>query len=376
MSARAPELPGPATGRQLIERLVRPEIRSMQGYSSARMEAQGGELLLNANEMPWPPFDNDDLQLNRYPEPQPATLITSLADYYNVEKDQLLLGRGSDEMIDLLVRAFCRPGVDSILNTRPGFSMYEVSAHIQGAEVRTHVLHAESGFELNPQAVMREAGPNTKLIFVCSPGNPTGNLISEDSLVALCKMFANQALVVVDEAYQEFAAGAGMSPLVTAIPNLTVLRTFSKAFALAGTRFGLLIGQPAVIAMLRKIQAPYPLPSPTTNLVERALTKKSVAEMATRIDQVVNAREVLAGKLKLLPQVKKVYPSHANFLLVRFEDGQRILNLLSAQGIHVRQQFTQPGLEQCLRITVGTEQQNHRLLVALGAIESTVENNR
>lgn len=345
--------------------IARPEIRTLQAYSSARMEARGGAVLLNANESPWPA--SLAAGLNRYPDPQPTALVDALAQLYAVPPAQLLAGRGSDEAIDLLVRAFCTAGKDAIAICPPTFGMYAVCARIQGAGVLQVPLTRDFGVDAD--ALLAAVTAQTKLVFLCSPNNPTGGGVALSMIARIAAALTGRALVVVDEAYVEFAASASAVTLLPRFANIAVLRTLSKAHALAGARIGALIAPAEVIALLRRIQAPYPLPAPCVAAALAALSPSGRAEAGVRIAAIVHARERLAPALAALPQVRAVLPSAANFLCVRCADAAVAYRRLLDLGIVVRDVSGYPGLTNCLRISVGTAQENQRLLLALSACE-------
>ena len=351
-----------------IAAIARPEIRALQPYSSARMEASGGGVLLNANESPWP-ATGAAAGLNRYPDPQPAALVARMAQLYRVEPAQLLVGRGSDEAIDLLVRAFCAAGRDAIAICPPTFGMYAVSARIQGAGViEVPLTHA---FELDADALLAAAiTPQTKLVFLCSPNNPTGAVVPLSVVTRIAKELTGRALVVVDEAYVEFAGDVSATSLLPHCTNVAVLRTLSKAYALAGARVGALIAPPDVIALLRRIQAPYPLALPCVEAALAALTPAAREEAAAHIALSVSERTRLATLLATLPDVRAVLPSAANFLCVRFDNAALTYRRLLDRGIVVRNVGAYPGLTNCLRISIGTPQENASLLSALNAREA------
>lgn len=348
--------------------LARPEIRALQPYSSARMEARGGEIMLNANESPWPPSDGDAYACNRYPDPQPAALIERLAALYRVPSTQVLVGRGSDEAIDLLVRAFCRAGRDAIAIQPPTFGMYAVCARIQDAGVVGVPLRAD--FSLDVDAVPAAATPQVKLVFVCTPNNPSGAVVPRADIERLASALAGRALLVVDEAYIEFVdpADADCGSVVDLIDrheNLAVLRTLSKAWALAGARVGALLANAEIIALLRRIMPPYPLPTPCVQAALRALSKAGQESAAERIATIRRERARMRATLSSLPGVRAVLPSQANFLTVRFDDAGGAYARLLAAGIVVRDVRRYPKLDDALRITIGTPQENDRVLVAL-----------
>jgi histidinol-phosphate aminotransferase len=340
--------------------LARPDIRAMQPYSSARMEASGGKVFLNANESPWTP-QGDDLGCNRYPDPQPAALIDALAALYGVHRDQLLVGRGSDEAIDLLVRAFCRAGEDAILIQPPTFGMYAVCAHIQNAAVIEVALAAD--FTLDVDAVLAAVTPAVKLVFICSPNNPTGQTVPRAAVERLVQALTGRAVLVVDEAYVEFAEAGSVTDLIGQYDNLAILRTLSKAWALAGVRVGTLLAHADVIALLRRIMPPYPLPLPCVAAALAALSTPSVA--AEHIAVIDEQRGVMRAALARVAGVREVLPSQANFLAVRFDDAGAVYQRLLAAGIVVRDVRRYPNLADALRITIGTPAENARVLAIL-----------
>lgn len=343
--------------------LARPELRWLEPYASARMQAGPAAVMLNANESPWPATDGAGQGLNRYPEGQPRALRKCLAGLYGVDAQRILIGRGSDEFIDLLVRAFCRPERDAILICPPTFGMYAVCAGVQGAGVVEVPLNQD--FELDADAVLAACTPAVKLVFLCSPNNPTGALVPLASIERLAAALAERALLVVDEAYIEFAGSDSAATLLPGFPNLAVLRTLSKAWALAGARVGSLLADPVVIELLRRIMPPYPLPTPSVDAALATLTAQGERRMRQRAARIIRERERLAGCLRHVPEVRAVLPSCANFLNVRFEDAARTRQCLAAQGIVVRDVGDCRGLANCLRISVGTAAQNTRLLDVL-----------
>ena len=344
--------------------LARPELLALAGYSSARMEADGGGILLNANESPWP--QTSDAPLNRYPDPQPERLRAQLAALYGVDGEQLLIGRGSDEAIDLLVRAFCRAGRDAILIQPPTFGMYAVCAAVQGAAVRTVPLSREAGFVPDFGAVLAAMDATVKLVFVCAPNNPTGDMPSRQAMLALAVALRGRALLVVDEAYIEFADSSILAADVAAHENLVVLRTLSKVHALAAARIGCLIAAPEIVALLRRIMPPYPLPTPCVEAAEDALSPVALHRTRARVAWVRSERERVRGLLANIAGVREVLPSQANFLTVRFDDAEARYRQLRARGIVVRDVRRYPRIADALRITIGNADENAALLAALG----------
>jgi histidinol-phosphate aminotransferase len=342
--------------------LARPEILQLQPYQHARWEPSLERM--HANEMPWrAQGDNTMAGLNRYPEPQPQALIDRVAELYGVPSGNLLVGRGSDEAIDLLVRAFCRAGVDRVVITPPTFGFYKVAARIQGADVVEVPLRVDD-FALPTEAVI-EAGGHAKIVFLCSPNNPTGNLLDEAAMLDVCRALAGRALVCVDEAYVEFTDRRTLAARLDEFPNLVVLRTLSKAYALAGARLGTLIAAEEIVELLKRIIPPYALPASTVEQV-LALTEAPQRVMAAdRIRTLRRERETARTRLEQMAIVRRVFPSDANFLLVEFRDASRALEAGRAEGLLVRDFSSAPHLEGCLRVTIGTPSQNERLLSAL-----------
>lgn len=343
--------------------LARPEILALEPYGHASWEPELERL--HANELPWrAPADHSAAGLNRYPEPQPRGLIAQLAALYGVRPGCVLAGRGSDEAIDLLVRAFCRAGQDAVLICPPTFGMYAVAARIQGATVVEVPLRTD--FSLDADAVLSACGPQVKLVFLCSPNNPTGNLLDVSAVLDLAGALAARALVVLDEAYIEFAGAPSATVEIERHPNLVVLRTLSKAHGLAGARCGALIAHEEIVALLRRIIPPYALPALTVEAACAALTPAQLAVTATHVETVRCERERLATGLAATNQVLRVWPSASNFLLVEFRDPGRALAAARGARLLLRDVRSQRGLARCVRITVGTPEQNMRLLRALG----------
>lgn len=353
--------------------LARPEIRALHPYSSARMEACEGSVWLNANESPWPPRGGED-GWNRYPDPQPAALCFRLAERYGVEPDRLLVGRGSDEGVDLLVRAFCTAGRDAILVSPPTFGMYTACAHVQSAGVVEAPLAGE--FLLEVDAVLAAMTPAVKLVFVCSPNNPAGTAVPRADILRLAVALEGRALLVVDEAYVEFVEpGGGFGSVVDGLDahaNLVVLRTLSKAWALAGVRIGCVLADARVIALLRKIVPPYPLPVPCVEAALRALGEDGERAMRERVAAIRGERARMRDELSRLVCVREVLPSQANFLAVRLIDAGAAHAALLKAGVVVRDVRRYPRLGDALRISIGTDVENDRVLEVLRGIPTTV----
>ena len=346
-----------------VTALARPDIVALQVYEHAAWRPQLERL--HANELPWSPTGGDPRSgINRYPEPQPRALIERLAALYGVAADSVLVGRGSDEAIDLLCRAFCRAGEDAVLVCPPTFGMYSVSARIQGAQVHTAPLAMERGFALDEAQLLARCTRTTKLVFLCSPNNPTGNLLDEQAMLRIARELAGRALVVVDEAYVEFADRPSLARRLGELPNLAVLRTLSKAYGLAGARCGALLADPQVIGLLRKIIPPYAIAKPTLDAVLSRLTPAALAAGRAQLDTLLAERTRLLQALAQLPRIVRLWPTDSNFILAEFDDAGAALERADQAGLLVRDARGYPGLGRALRITVGTAQQNSRLLEA------------
>lgn len=349
--------------------LVRDDLRAFAGYSSARSSALVGDVWLNANESAWTnPADPQGIA-RRYPEPQPQALQARLAALYGCATTQLLIGRGSDEAIDLLVRALCEPGRDAVLVTPPVFGMYAVCARLQNAPLLEVPLR-DTGEELSADidAIIAAAlAGNAKLVFLCTPSNPAGSSIALDDIERVARALQGRALVVVDEAYGEYAEQPSATTLLSRYDNVAVLRTLSKAHALAAARIGTLIADPALVQLLRRCQAPYPVPAPCAQLAVAALDPQSLAVTAGRVAEVKAQRARLYQALQQVPDVLHVYPSQGNYLLVRFADAQSAFEALLAAGVVVRDQRAAPQLHDALRITIGSPEENDRVLQVLNA---------
>jgi len=357
----------------LVETLIREDLRDFTGYSSARSLSLDGDLWLNANESAWANPGDTTESCRRYPSPQPQALRETLAKLYGCQPEQLLIGRGSDEAIDLLVRGLCVPQRDAIIYTPPVFGMYAVSARLQNAPALTvPLLDTENGFEIDHQTIISTAQHNrVKLIFLCSPSNPGGKIISLHQIQAIASTLPN-TLIVVDEAYIEFADAPSAITLLNWHPNLAVLRTLSKAHALAAARIGCLIAHAPLINALRTCQAPYPIPEPCTALALAGLSEATLDHTRTRITIIQRERERLHLALSSCPHVRRVYPSDANFLLVRFTHAQTVFDGLIKAGIIIRDQRAAPQLHDALRITIGTPEQNDWVLEVLGTLGTPV----
>jgi histidinol-phosphate aminotransferase len=337
-----------------INTLVRKNILTMKPYSSARDEFKGeADIYLDANENPY------QSPYNRYPDPLQRRVKEELATVKEVRPEQIFLGNGSDEAIDLIIRAFCEPNQDSILITEPTYGMYSVCAEVNAVNVQQVLLTPD--FDLDLEAFPKTFDATTKVIFLCSPNNPTGNLLSRDKILEVLKRF--YGLVVIDEAYIDFAKGKSFLQELDKYPNLVVLQTFSKAWGLAGLRLGMAFASEAVINVLNKIKYPYNVNIRTQELALDALENRHVME--DWVKQIVQQRAKVIKALEKLHITKKVFPTDSNFVLVRVQDASATYKYLLDQKIIVRDRSRVVLCYNCLRITIGTPEENERLLNAL-----------
>jgi histidinol-phosphate aminotransferase len=337
-----------------INSLVRRNVLNMKPYSSARDEFHGdAEIFLDANENPYPtPY-------NRYPDPMQWRVKEKLAALKGVSPKEIFLGNGSDEPIDLIIRAFCEPNQDSIMITEPTYGMYKVSAEVNAVNVQQVLLTPD--FDLDLQAIPNTFDATTKVIFLCSPNNPTGNLLSRDKITEVLKRF--YGLVVIDEAYIDFTKSNSFIRELKKFPNLVVLQTFSKAWGLAGLRLGMCFASEEIIAILNKIKYPYNVNIRTQELALDAL--ENAYRKDIWVDEILKEKGALAKELERLAVVEKVFRSDANFLLARVKDAQSVYQYLMDRGIIVRDRSKVNLCYNCLRITVGTPDENKKLIDAL-----------
>jgi len=344
-----------------IENITRKNVRTLQPYSSARDEyaSNGSEMVfLDANENP---FENG---VNRYPDPQQRSLKAVLADQKGIDVANILLGNGSDEVLDLLFRAFCEPREDNIITLPPTYGMYKVLSGINVIENREVLLNDD--FEPDVDTILQAVDSNSKILFICSPNNPTGNSFSEENISKLLINF--KGLVVIDEAYIDFSTNESWVSKLSKFPNLIVTQTLSKAYGLAGIRLGICIASNEIIAVLKKIKPPYNVNSLTQlKALERVLATKLVA---TEVENILDERSKLIQTLESITFVKTIYPTDANFVLAKVDDGNHRYIQLLQQKIVVRNRSTQARCENTLRFTVGTAEENIKLIEALKKISN------
>ena len=337
-----------------ITSLLRKNIASLKPYSSARDEFQGeAEIYLDANENPYPsPY-------NRYPDPLQRRLKEHISLLKDVSPEQIFLGNGSDEAIDLLIRAFCEPREDSILITEPTYGMYSVCAEINAVNVQQVLLTPD--FDLDLEAFPNTFDATTKIIFLCSPNNPTGNALTKEKILEVLKRF--YGLVVIDEAYIDFSKGKSFVQYLKKFPNLVILQTFSKAWGLAGLRLGMAFASPEIISILNKIKYPYNINIRTQELAIEAIENKYRKDIW--VEEILSQRDKLVKALKTLPVVEHVFNSDANFVLVQVKDAHGIYEYLMKTGIIVRDRSKVVLCYNCLRITIGTPEENEKLIATL-----------
>ena len=339
-----------------LNELLRKNILGMKPYSSARDEykdLQADMVFLDANENPF------DTPLNRYPDPQQTRLKESIASQKKVSTDQLLLGNGSDEVLDLIFRAFCEPNQDSILTTPPTYGMYDVLANLNAVD--NILVPLSPDFQLEVDSIFDAIKPQTKLLFICSPNNPSGNSVERKAIERLLKNF--NGLVVIDEAYIDFTKDPSWTQVLEQYPNLIVTQTLSKAYGLAGIRLGICYASKEIIAVLNKIKPPYNINSLTQEAAIKAFENKDSVQ--AQIESILNERSNLINAFKSVPFIKKIYPSEANFILIKVDDANKRYEELIKNGIVVRNRSSQLHCENCLRITVGTPSENTQLITLI-----------
>lgn len=342
-----------------IDNITRKNIKALKPYSTARDDFKGAaSVYLDANENPYP------TEFNRYPDPKQNKLKNAIAKIKQVDPQQIILGNGSDEIIDLVIRAFCEPGIDNIIIPQPTYGMYEVCAGINNVGVKRP--HLTPDFEMDLQAIKEAIDDNSKVIFLCSPNNPSGNLLDSNKIKSLLKSFSG--IVVIDEAYIDFADTEGFVSSLKNFPNLFLLQTFSKAWGLAGLRLGVGYGSKEMVQILDNIKPPYNINSITQRAALTAIeSNKQTNEWVAVIK---NERVLLEELLRSLSFVVKVYPSQTNFLLVKMLNAKACYQYLLTKGIIVRDRSSAIHCENCLRITVGTPDENKDLIAALRDFEN------
>ena len=344
--------------------LARPDLVGLRPHTPGDYEP--GLIRLNANESPWrSPADKTERGLNYYPPPRPTAVRTALAEHYAVPEEQLLVTRGSSEAIDILVRGFCVAGKDAVLTTPPTFDMYRTYAGLHGAGTIEIPLQKAQEFSFPTEAVIAAIKDPVKLVFLCAPNNPTGTQIATQDIEKVIAAAAGRALVVIDEAYQEYSSDPGFIQRRQEWSHVVVLRTLSKFVALAGARCGALIGAPELVEFLSKVLPPYTFPTPTIEHVLAAFTKDALQASRERVSLIKRERDRLAETLRDSILVARVFSSDANFLLIEARDSKEFCRRAHRAGILVRQFPDQVDLQNCVRITIGRPQDNDQLIRAI-----------
>jgi histidinol-phosphate aminotransferase len=337
-----------------LDKILRNNIKALKPYSSARDEFSGeAEVFLDANENPF------NAPFNRYPDPLQKELKQKISGIKNVAPEKIFLGNGSDEPIDIVFRVFCEPGVDNVVAIEPTYGMYQVAADINNVEVRKVKL--DRNYHFRAGDLLNAANLYTKAIFICSPNNPTANLLDKTEILKLLTEF--DGIVVVDEAYIDFSPESSLLPELDAYPNLIVLQTFSKAWGMAGIRLGMAFAQPEIIRVFNKVKYPYNINILTQTKALELLDKAPEKEEWVKI--ILEERDKMVRKLFKLPFVQVIYPSDANFVLVKMNDAGGIYKYLTEQKIIVRDRSKVTLCDDCLRITIGSPKENKKLRKAL-----------
>ena len=342
-----------------LQQLVRKNVWDMKAYSSARDEFKGeASVFLDANENPL----ND--KYNRYPDPLQWKLKEKIAKIKGIEAEKIFLGNGSDEPIDLVIRVFCEPRIDNIVAIDPTYGMYQVCADVNDIEYRKVLLN--ENFDIDAQKILERIDGKTKLIFLCSPNNPTGNLLSKKEIEKILNAFTG--IVIIDEAYIDFASETTWLNDLDKYPNMVVLQTFSKAWGLAAVRLGMAFASAEIIRLFNKVKYPYNVNILTQNFVNEELEKTELRKQW--IDILLKGRDYLERELIRLPFVEKIYPTDANFLLIKVSDANGIYKKLADKGVIVRNRNSVSLCAGCLRITVGTDEENKTLIETLNSLEA------
>ncbi len=344
---------------ELIDNLLNEHLIALKPYESARRLFSGGQDWLNANESPFAnDYTMDDSHFNRYPDCQPPAVIDGYARYTGLATEQIITTRGADEGIELLIRTFCTPGKDSVLICPPTYGMYAISAETCNVGIKKVPLNND--FSLDVDGICGKHDVN--LVFICSPNNPTGTRVDQADLIKVLEHFADKALVVVDEAYIEFDIDTTWASQLAKYPNLVILRTLSKAFALAGIRCGFTLANQPVIAALMKVIAPYPVPEPVAQIAAQALSENGIEKLNTQVANIADERAQLAVALDKIDGITLVGDTKANFILFNYEHSKALMAFLVDNGMLIRDQSKQLNLDNCLRVSIGNADQNARLL--------------
>ena len=349
--------------KSLAKKLVAPQLADLEPYQSARRIGGKGQVYLNANELPFTPYAMPSGESwQRYPDFLPQELAKYYADYLKIDDSKVVAVRGADEGIDLLIRTFCQPGIDAIRIQTPTYSMYEFVAKAHHVAVESIPLTTDFSLEMVANLKPQQ---NLKIIFICNPNNPTGNLLSATDILSIAEQHKEDALIVVDEAYSEFCPDQSLVSEIATHPNLVILRTLSKAFGLAAIRLGFVVASEPILEYVRTLIAPYPIPDPSARIGIAALSVDGLKFMAAQRDKSLTLKKKSMEIMATLPMVQNVYLSHANFFLVRFQDSKKVFDWLCQRGIILRDQNRVNSLKNHLRISIGSEQEMDTLINCL-----------
>jgi len=344
-----------------LNKLARKNILELKPYSSARRSFLTG-VLLDANENSFGSVVDSKLELNRYPDPNQTKLRRSVGDYLQVNPDNIFLGVGSDEIIDLLIRIFCEPNKEEVIICEPTYGMYKVACDVNAVKTKTVLLN--DNFDIDEESLLKSITPKTKMIFLCSPNNPTGNLLSWKSIAKISKKF--NGIIVIDQAYIDFSKELFSAADFKKMKNVVLLRTFSKAWGLAGIRCGFAIADKGIINLLFKVKLPYNINKLTADFVISSLKKNK--KKNTFVAKIISEREKIISELKKLDKIITVFPSEANYILFKVENAERLYTALTKSGIIIRNRSSQVKLSNCLRVSIGTPEQNQLFLRELTKI--------
>lgn len=348
----------------IAQRLSRRSVQKCEPYIAPARDYSGREIYLDANENPYAMPISLELMMNRYPDSQPEQVIALYAEYLGVDQEEILATLGGDSAIELLIKAFCEPKEDKLLYLPPTFGMYQVTCDLYDVETVTVPLRDDFSIDLDALLSKLEGIDNIKMLFLCSPNNPTGNVIPTKDIETILEATRNKTIVVLDEAYIELSDQASFATRVKEYPHLALVRTLSKAFALAGIRMGFVVADRNLIDILRRVIAPYPLPVPAIVAAEMTLSPEGIAHMKKSRTKILQSRKKLEEVLAGISIIERVYPSDANFLLVKVENSHSLFEYLSEEGIFVRYQSA-PALANMLRISVGLPEENEALIAAI-----------
>ncbi len=353
----------------VIDRLVRPNVKNLAPYQSARGTVQGDLLFMDAAENPWSPFEGSEL--NRYPSPQPIELLTAFGNLYGAQAENIAVTRGSEEGIRLLLQTFTTPGKDKILTCPPTFAMYKTEAAVHDVEIVTVPRLGTSHDVLDVDGVVAkiDADAAIKLVFLCNPGNPSSTALPVAQVETLLERLRDKCIVVIDEAYIEFADHPSFVTRLGAYPNLVILRTLSKSYGLAGLRCGCIVASAQVIQYVKRIIAPYPVPRPVIEIALKALEKSALSRMQEKQVVLKHNREYMKSALAAFTCIEKIYPSQTNFLCVVVKDAEKCVQFFRERGISIRNRSAAiPG---AVNIAVGTVDQNEKILAIFRELETS-----